>query len=461
MIANRCCLNVDIGTTSIKSACYTFDGRLLGQSCKAMGYETNGYFAEADPALLFKTIIAVISEVIPQEGWKIDVLGFASQMSGLILLDKDRQPLTKIIYGIDYRGIEYCDELEKLLDRKTIYDTTGCPKSGVYLPGKLLWLKANQPEVIKQARYLMGIKEYILMLLTGEITTDHSSASTTQLYNRNTHTWWQEMLDVLEVKHCVLPKVAKPFATAGYLTKNAAEAVGLAEDLRVIVGSGDGPASTMAAGAVCRGAWCISFGTTTVTRYLTKTVRLDEERGYFCQHLYDNLFLQGIRMNETGREIAKYLEESQGCQQNADEVFYLKGSKDGFYSPAETGPSSAQKLQAVLDYVLFEVYKATSPVVEPEKLRRIHCIGGGSVNCQWMQSFADLFNMPVLLTASQDSTLGIALLAAVNQGIYKDVVQAAAKLVRKSKILRPNPENRVKLFTKYRTYLHLEDKFGK
>lgn len=456
-MAEKCYVTVDIGSTNIKAACVAPDGTVLSQTGKKMPLLCDGYHVEADPESMYRTIKDLIRKVVAKGDYQPESLGFACQMSGMILLDQGGRPLTNVIYGIDYRGAECQEQLEKLMDRSTIYDETGCPKSGIYLPGKLLWFGEKAPEIIRETRFVMGIKEYMLMRLTRNIIVDYASASSTQLYSRKEHVWWQEMIHEVGIGECSMPAIAMPFDTAGQLIASEARDLGLLYDLRVIVGSGDGPVSNIATGAINKGDCCISFGTTTVTRYLTKTVTLDEEKGYFCQHLYGDLYLQGIRMNDTGREISKYVKLTGGVCEEIEGVYFWDGQ---FHNAGML--TNGQKLHAVCDSVLFEIYDRMLPLIVKESITKFYCVGGGSKDRRWMQDLSDLFGMEVVLPQSQDIFPGIGVLCAMNRHLYADLSGGVRAMAGENVVLIPGQfhnelKNRYFQYIKFRNALTGKD----
>lgn len=403
-----CFIGIDIGSTNIKTARISLDGSIQVRVEKKVDILSQKDKVEVNPEKLFQIVVQTILEVLPENRKEVLMISIACQMSGLILLDQYRCELTNVIYGIDNRGEALQDKLEQMVDRETIYKTTGCPKSGIYWPGKLLWFYQNHPEIIKKTRYIMGIKDYIILRLTGEIVTDPASASTTQLYSHSSHTWWTYLIEKLNISHLIFPNIYKPYEAVISLKQEVKNLLHLPNNnTKVLVGSGDGPISNIASGAVDNGDCCISFGTTTVTRFLTNTFVVNNEQKYFCQHFYDNIYFQGIRLNNSGREIEKYLK------------------------------SDSQKLQAILNAILVELYDKMQPAIRSYGIQRIYALGSGSKNISWMQSFANLFNMPVILPESTDLFRGLTVLTLKCLHREKKFSELLKEIEQKETILYP------------------------
>jgi len=60
---------------------------------------------------------------------------------------------------------------------------------------KSMWLRDHQPEAWSRERHLVGSKDYINLLLTGELATDHSYASGSGAYDLSARRYDSELLD--------------------------------------------------------------------------------------------------------------------------------------------------------------------------------------------------------------------------------------------------------------------------
>ena len=68
--------------------------------------------------------------------------------------------------------------------------------------------------------------------------------------------------------------------------------------------------------------------------------------------------------------------------------------------------------------------------------------GGGARSQFWRQMFADMYGIPVsTIKADQGGALGVAILAGVGSGVYKDLETACSGLIEKKNIHQPVPEN--------------------
>ena len=68
--------------------------------------------------------------------------------------------------------------------------------------------------------------------------------------------------------------------------------------------------------------------------------------------------------------------------------------------------------------------------------------GGGAKNKLWRQIQADIFNLPILISSTQEgSAYGAAITAAVGTGIFSSIKEACRQWIKMKEKILPNPEN--------------------
>ncbi|GAI69338.1 unnamed protein product, partial [marine sediment metagenome] len=68
--------------------------------------------------------------------------------------------------------------------------------------------------------------------------------------------------------------------------------------------------------------------------------------------------------------------------------------------------------------------------------------GGGAKNKLWRQIQADIFNLPILISPTQEgSAYGAAITAAVSVGIFSSIKEACQEWIRIKEKILPNPKN--------------------
>lgn len=179
---------------------------------------------------------------------EISVVTFSGQMMGLTCLDKMGNPIRNSIIWADMRSEEEANYLRNQIDQKQFYHITGHRISSAYSLSKLLWLMRNEPENYEKIDKIMQSKDYIVYKLTGNILTDYSDASGTNLFNLKKRNWSRTILSILDLKKDILPDVVSSTEIAGKITFEAAEKTGLLPGTPVVIGAGDGVCATVSAG---------------------------------------------------------------------------------------------------------------------------------------------------------------------------------------------------------------------
>ena len=158
-------IGVDIGTTSTKAVLYDAKGNVKGYANKEYPlYQEVPDMAEQDPDEIFETVIDVLTAVVRKCGadvTRIAGVSFSSAMHSLILLDQEKQLLTRCITWADNRAYHQAEELKNHKDGLAIYHRTGTPIHPMSPLSKILWLKKEQPELIAKTAHFIGIKEYV------------------------------------------------------------------------------------------------------------------------------------------------------------------------------------------------------------------------------------------------------------------------------------------------------------
>src|SRR5216683_1196202 len=220
-----------------------------------MLHPANGW-AEQDPAEWQTGLTAAVRQLISRSGVassQVTHLGLASQVDGVVPVDGRLRPLRSGIIWLDRRAAEQAAALSGELGPDRIFDTTGLNADASHIAPKLMWLRAHEPAIFRQARCFPPVGGYMLGWLTGTLAQDHANASSTLLYDVRTGTWDDSMLRAADLDPGLLAEIRPSAETAGTLTAEAAADLGLGRDVAVVVGTGDEHAACVGAGAVAPG----------------------------------------------------------------------------------------------------------------------------------------------------------------------------------------------------------------
>ena len=117
----------------------------------------------------------------------------------------------------------------------------------LYAVFKMMWYQDNEPDMYRHIDKIIGTKDYINYLLTGKIITDYSYASGSGVYDLIHWRYSEELIKESSIPRSFFPDIVPSTEVIGTLTKDAAEALGLPQSVKVVAGGVDN--SCMALGA--------------------------------------------------------------------------------------------------------------------------------------------------------------------------------------------------------------------
>lgn len=268
-------IGVDVGTTSTKAVAFDLQGRVLAE--KSLGYplhtpEPAG--SEQDPEEVFQAVRAAIRAVttaVRTTGFTVSGLAgisFSSAMHSLMAVDAAGNLLTRSITWADTRSKQYADQIKHSAAGHNIYRRTGTPVHPMSPLCKLVWLQAERPELMRQARKFISIKEYIFYRLFGQYLVDYSLASATGLFDIFALTWHAPALELAGI---AAANLSKPVPTTHVVQGlSAAEAAYLGVDPATpfILGGSDGCLANLGSNAIRPGHAALTIGTSGAIRVM-------------------------------------------------------------------------------------------------------------------------------------------------------------------------------------------------
>lgn len=256
-------LVVDAGTSSMRGAVFSHDGREL--FCRQAAYRPlyleNGWVEQppADWESALYTVLSAAAEASKEAGWALSGLVLTSQRSSVIPVDRDMGPLCNAIMWQDKRVEALCRERES--ENGWVFACCGSRVNPVFSGPKMAWLRRERPELYQKAYKLLVVPDYLLYLLTGELSTDHTYGSRSLLMNLRTRRWDPELLELFGVEEEKLCPLTEPGSLCGRVTARAASLTGLPEGLPVVTAGGDQQCGAMGQGVVRPGALSVTAGT--------------------------------------------------------------------------------------------------------------------------------------------------------------------------------------------------------
>ena len=241
-------LGYDIGSSSVKASLVDAQtGKCMASAFypkqEAPIIAKQPGWAEQDPSMWLGNLKLATADILHQS--QVDVhdikaIGISYQMHGLVCVDREMNVLRPSIIWCDSRAVPYGNKAYSSLGEKFCLEHL-LNSPGNFTAAKLAWVKENEPEVFWRIWKVMLPGDYIAMRLTGNVCTTVSGLSEGIFWDFQKNAPCQELLDTFGFDASVLAPVKPTFGIQGALTREAAEALGLAEGTPVTYRAGDQP----------------------------------------------------------------------------------------------------------------------------------------------------------------------------------------------------------------------------
>lgn len=446
-------LGVDIGTTSTKAVLFNKAGEIKDSHTVFYPLHTpNQLTAEQDPEEIFRAVLTAVRETlrksdISKESLKL--VSFSSAMHSLIAVDAQGDLMTNSITWADTRSSKHAKHIKENLNGHDIYLRTGTPIHAMSPLSKLLWLQDEKPEICQAAAKFISIKSYIFHKFFGEYAEDHSIASATGLFNLEQLDWDQGALDVSCVTTEKLPRLVPTTEQFTGVAPEFAAFMGIQEDIPFVIGASDGVLANLGVDAIDPGVIAVTIGTSGAIRTVSPVPKTDPKERTFCYVLTENHWVIGGPVNNGGIilrwlrdefassevETAKRLgidtydvltKIAATVKPGADGLLfhpYLTGERAPLWDANARGSffglsihhQKQHMIRAVLEGIVFNLYTVLLAVEElTGEPARIQASGGFARSELWRQLLADVFDKPVIIPESFESSC----LGAVVLGMY-------------------------------------------
>ena len=442
------------GTSSSRATVFDRDAnvRSVAQKEFTQHFPKPGW-VEHDPKEIWSSEASVIAEAITAlgiNGKDIAGIGITNQRETTIVWDAETgEPVYNAIVWQDRRTSAFCDQLKAqgLVDR--IREKTGLIIDAYFSGTKIRWILDNVPGARARARAgklrFGTVDSWLIWNLTrGEVhVTDVSNASRTMLFNINTLSWDEELLELLDVPASMMPSVRSSSEVYGH-TKTTI----FAHEVPIAGIAGDQQAALFGQMCTVPGSVKNTYGTgcfllmntgdkpilsknnllTTVAWKIGETVNYALEGSIFVggsvvQWLRDGLGI--IRSSSEVEALAASVPDNGG-------VYFvpaLTGMGAPYWDPYAHGPlcgltrgtTAAHIARAALEGIAFQTMDIVAAMERDAgvKLSELKVDGGASRNNLMMQFQADILGASVIRPQVTETTaLGACYLAGLAVGFW-------------------------------------------
>jgi xylulokinase len=268
-MAGHLLMGIDVGTFSSKGVLCSPDAKVMGEhQIEHTIVVPRPGWAEQDADAIWWHDVCEISQALlskaAADSTDVSAVAISALGADLVPLDaKGRALRPAILYGIDTRSMREVDDLNKRFGPDEMAKTTGHYLSAQSIGPKMLWLKRNEPEVWRRARYLCSASTFLVYRLTGEYIFDYPTAAWFDpLFDLGRLNWNEKYVNAL-VGDKSLPTLQWVGQVAGKVTQQASLETGLAQGTSVTTGTLDAVAEAISVGVYEPGDLMVMYGSTT------------------------------------------------------------------------------------------------------------------------------------------------------------------------------------------------------
>lgn len=234
-------LVIDTGSSSMRGILFDPAGKILFMEQRkytmTMGPDGSATMEAETFAHCLSQIATAAGREIRHQGYLLQGICLDSQRSSVLAVDREIRPLHPILMWYDKRCEAICRELSPEIQQE-IYQTCGMRLTPVSSAPKMLWMKRNLPEIYENAFKLLGIHDYLLYHLTGQLVTDATCACRSALMDIHSFSWSERLLSLFRLDRDKLCDILPAGSIVGTLTARFSEQTGLPQ-VPVISGGGD------------------------------------------------------------------------------------------------------------------------------------------------------------------------------------------------------------------------------
>lgn len=498
----------DVGTTGIKTCLFEIADSIKLAASAVEGYslfiEANGG-AEQDPDEIWNAMCFTTKKVIEASGispGEIQGISFCSQMQGLVLVDKNGEPVRRFMSYMDQRAYREIKEgiahgiqisgvnIFKLM--KSIH-ITGAVAASVKDPvWKYNWVKHSEPDVFSRIHKWLDVKEYLILKCTDQFVMTKDSAFGTMLYDirRGKHCFSEKMCRMLGVNREHMPRIVNGTDQVGQLTGKAAGQLGLRQGTPVFGGGGDASLIGVGAGAAEVGSTHIYSGTSGWVSTVVRKRKIDlssmiasivgasentynyfaelETAGKCVEWVKDhlaldeiNIYLEKVCISDSLETIYKnlydfMLDEIKNVPAGSHGVIFtpwMHGNRCPFEDPNARGmffnisleTGKRDMIHAVIEGICYHLrWQLEAQGKKVKTSKTIRFVGGGALAPLTCQTISDILGCEIETVENPQNAgaLGAAVIVAVGLGIL-DSLEDANRLIKGNAVYYPNPANRI------------------
>ncbi len=467
---------LDIGTTGCKLTVFDQEGKYLGKAYRDYPLSRAGNQQEIDPGAIRESVLAVIREMAEQYP-DIEGIGVTSFGETFVLTGQEGEPLMPAMVYTDPRGGRERALLEERLGAERIAEITGLKPHEMYSISKIMWVKENHPQLFAQVKHIFLIEDFIVHWLTGVSQIDYSLATRTMAFDIRELCWSREILEAAGIAEELFSRPVPTGTAAGPILPGMAQKTGLRPKTRIVSVSHDQVAAVVGSGVFEPGLAVDGAGTVECITPVFRGIPQGDAmyRGSYCivpyvipgtyvsyafsytggaliQWCVDTLAKkEKAEAREQGSSVNQLLEQGEAQEPTGLLVLphfagaatpYMDTGAKGAILGLTTASTLPEIYRGCMEGVVYEMQLNCRWLAEAGiHFNMLYATGGGAKSKVWMQMKADVLGIPITALGTGDAgTVGSAMLTGVAVGLFRDLKEAAERMVEKKEVYKPREE---------------------
>ena len=412
--------------------------------------QMQGHFYWDLPAI-YQSVLKGLS-IVAERGIAIEAIGIDTWGVDFACFGKDGAMLRLPYCYRDPHTVGAPEEFFKRMSRKELYNKTGIQIMNFNSVFQFDTLRRNNCSALEAADKILFIPDALAYLLSGEMVTEYTIASTAQMINPRTKQWDEDILKLLNLKAENFGRMIMPGEKIGTLTEEVQRLTGLGAVPVVAVASHDTGSAVAAVPAVDEKYAYLSSGTWSLMGIESLEPIISEES--FALNFTNEGGIEGtirVLKNICGMWLLERCRAEWPEDLGYGEIIVQANEAEAFRSlinpDAECFANPESMTKAIAEYCC----KTSQPVpqsvgefarcifeslalryrqvvemlrtLSPLAIERLYVIGGGAKNDTLNQFTANALQMPVETGSSESTALGNVMMQAKWAGVVDSIGQ--------------------------------------
>ena len=318
------------------------------------------------------------------------------------------------------------------------------------------------PDVFRQTRKFISLKEFVFAQFFGKYIIDYSIASATGLFDVQQKIWCNEALTAAGITADALSTPVEVTHSETELLPQYKNWAKTNQPLQFVVGGNDGCLANLGSGVIEHGDASLTVGTSGAIRMTSHEFCVDEQERTFTYLLTKDIYIRGGAINNGGitlewlskivmtEDIQELLQTAQTSSPGANRLLflpYLLGERAPMWDAAAKGVlfglthqhTKADITRATVEGICFAMRDVLQAIEQVNgTITTIYASGGFAKSQFWLQTMSDVLGKEIRVNNSADaSATGAAIIGLYALGHIK-TLEESKKLFSVQQTFSPN-----------------------